>query len=165
MIQKLTDILSAYFKIGDSYHYTLGRDKEAFAIGTMGLDDFKEYTEETVEEIAAHLIENGVTVPRWIPVEERLPTEDDADERGCVSVIHINGSKNIWHWSCADSILVTHWMPLLKGPEKEGTKLPDGKTCADCAKVRWCYSVGGVNHKNTSCNWEPIRFKPKEVQE
>ena len=117
------------------------------------------------EDVAAHLIENGVTVPRWIPVEERLPTEDDADERGCVSVIHINGSKNIWHWSSADSILVTHWMPLLKGPEKEGTKLPDGKTCADCAKVRWCYSVGGVNHKNTSCNWEPIRFTPKEVQE
>ena len=165
MIRKLTDILSAYFKIGDSYHYTLGRDKEAFAIGTMGLDDFKEYTEETVEEIAAHLIENGVTVPRWIPVAERLPTEDDADERGCVLVQQGRGGKNIWQWDSVSSLFFTHWMPLPKSPEKEGTKLPDGKTCADCVRADWCYKVCGVNHKNTSCNWEPIRFESKGEQE
>ena len=130
------------------------------------MDDVKKLTpEETVKEIAAHLIASGVAVQRWIPVEERLPTEDDSNGHGNVLVLNPGRSANIWSWDSVHSPVVTHWMPLLKAPEDESTKLPDGKTCADCAKARWCYSVCGVNHKNTSCNWEPIRFKPKEVQE
>ena len=62
MRDKLIGLLSDYFGIGDSYHYTLNRVKEAFAIGTMGLDDFEEYSVETVEEIADYLIANGVTI-------------------------------------------------------------------------------------------------------
>lgn len=63
--EALTGILADYFGINNpdgSYHYTLGRDKEAFAIGTMDLDGFRVYDEDTVDEIAAHLIQNGVTV-------------------------------------------------------------------------------------------------------
>ena len=71
--KKLTELLADYFHIGDSYHYTLGRDKEAFGLGTMGTDDFQEYDDDTVAEIAEHLIDNGVTVQKWIPVSERLP--------------------------------------------------------------------------------------------
>lgn len=62
MREKLIELLSDYFAIGDSYHYTLNRVKEAFAIGTMGLDDFEEYSDETVEEIADYLIAHGVTI-------------------------------------------------------------------------------------------------------
>ena len=69
MLEKLIAVLSDCFNIGDSYHYTLSRGKEAFALGTTGLDDFREYSEEDVAEIAEHLIANGVTVAvsgRWI---------------------------------------------------------------------------------------------------
>lgn len=45
--EELVDLLSQYFGIGDSYHYVLNRVKEAFAAGTMGFDDFEEYSEET----------------------------------------------------------------------------------------------------------------------
>ena len=45
--EELVDLLSQYFGIGDSYHYILNRVKEAFAAGTMGFDDFEEYSDVT----------------------------------------------------------------------------------------------------------------------
>ena len=61
--ERLIEILSRYFQIGDSYAYNLTRDKTAFSVGTMSLDDFEEFDEVTVEDIADHLIANGVIVP------------------------------------------------------------------------------------------------------
>ena len=66
--EKLIELLANYFDIGDSYAYNLTRVKSAFACGTMGFDDFEEFDEETVEDIATHLIAHGVTVRergRW----------------------------------------------------------------------------------------------------
>lgn len=60
--EKLVELLANYFDIGDSYAYNLTRAKSAFACGTIGFDDFKEFDEETVEDIATHLIAHGVTV-------------------------------------------------------------------------------------------------------
>lgn len=74
--KKLTELLADYFHIGDSYHYTLGRDKEAFGIGTMGLDDFREYSEDDVAEIVEHLIAAGVTIPVRCKDCVREGTED-----------------------------------------------------------------------------------------
>lgn len=74
--EKLVELLSKYFNIGDSYAYNLTRVKSAFACGTVGLDDFEEFDDETVEDIASYLIDNGVTVQEWIPVTERLPERD-----------------------------------------------------------------------------------------
>ena len=59
---KLVELLAKYFDIGDSYSYNITRSKSAFACGTMGFDDFEEFDEETVADIADHLIANGVTV-------------------------------------------------------------------------------------------------------
>lgn len=101
MREKLVELLSKYFDIGDSYCYNLTRTKNAFACGTMGFDDFEEFDDETVADIADHLIANGVTfredvhwateqaykngyeagyadgeidfAPKWIPVTVRLP--------------------------------------------------------------------------------------------
>lgn len=84
--KELIDILCQYFGVGDSYHYVLNRVKEAFAIGTMGFDDFKEYDEETVSEIVDHLISNGVRLQRWIPVTERLPQNKNSFEEYIVRV-------------------------------------------------------------------------------
>ena len=76
--EKLVELLSKYFDIGDSYCYNLTRTKNAFACGTMGFDDFEEFDDETVADIADHLIAHGVTVQEWISVKaERKPNHGD----------------------------------------------------------------------------------------
>lgn len=62
MREKLIDILANYFRIGDSYHFILERTKEAFGVGTMTFEDFREYDEDDVAEIAEYLINNDVMV-------------------------------------------------------------------------------------------------------
>lgn len=74
--EKLVELLAKYFTIGDSYAYNLTRVKEAFAVGTVTIDDFVEFDDEVVADIADHLLANGVTVLEWIPVTERLPETD-----------------------------------------------------------------------------------------
>ncbi len=59
---KLIELLSQYFDIGDSYAYNLTRDKSAFGIGTMSLDDFEEFDSDTISDIADYLIEHGVVI-------------------------------------------------------------------------------------------------------
>ena len=61
--EELVELLNCYFTIGDSYAYNLTRVKEAFAIGTVELDDFVEFDEEITADIADFLLENGVIVP------------------------------------------------------------------------------------------------------
>lgn len=65
-----------------------------------------------------HLIANGVTIQKWIPVSERLPdeTKDEyvlvvCDYYGKVKV----ETRKMWHIDAC----VTHWMPL---PSTEGLK-------------------------------------------
>lgn len=63
MRERLIELLSRYFDIGDSYTYNLTRDKAGFAVGTVDLDDFEEYTDDDMTQLADHLIDNGVIVP------------------------------------------------------------------------------------------------------
>lgn len=65
--ERLIQLLSQYFDIGDSYTYNLTRVKSAFAVGTVDLDDFEEYTEDDVAKLADYLIENGAILPRPKP--------------------------------------------------------------------------------------------------
>jgi hypothetical protein len=39
--------------------------------------------------------------------------------------------------------------------------LPRGKTCSDCAHIRFCTGFIGDVAANTSCDWFPIRFVPR----
>lgn len=63
MRERLIQLLSRYFNISDSYTYNLTRVKSAFAVGTVDLDDFEEYTEDDVTNLADYLIENGAILP------------------------------------------------------------------------------------------------------
>ena len=73
------------------------------------------------EESADHLIANGVTIPEWIPVTERLP-----EKWQNVLVVRTDGafrldfvgSLDVWY----DDVNfvgypVTHWMPLPEPPK------------------------------------------------
>lgn len=45
-------LLMEYFRIGvDCYAYNLTRDKSAFECGTVKVDDFEEFDEETIDDI------------------------------------------------------------------------------------------------------------------
>ena len=72
-------------------------------------------------KVADNLIANGVTIQRWIPVTERLPTEEEADDDGFVFAYTIANKKIIARWTdvCRFSVLVTHWMPLPDPPKGE----------------------------------------------
>lgn len=76
--------------------------------------------------IADHLIANGMTIQRWIPVEERLPET-------FATVLIYNGNQvheailqkdRKWLAVFGDSLImassdVTHWMPLPEPPKEE----------------------------------------------
>lgn len=132
--EKLVELLAKYFDIGDSYCYNLTRTKNAFAYGTMGFNDFEEFDDETVDEIASHLIAHGVTfkdvpdtnVGEWISVKDRLPEENTEVLIYCktnrgkevffVDKIRYFRGLPIWQvWREK----VTHWMPLPKPPKGE----------------------------------------------
>ena len=90
-----------------------------------------------VSNTADHLIANGVTVQKWIPVTERLPESKE-------KILVYGGNIDIWHngvkqpmpsiftgymrgldegWFTWDSDYyisdVTHWMPLPEPPKGE----------------------------------------------
>ena len=98
----------------------------------------------TSEEIAEHLISNGVTVQEWVSVTERLPEEDGsylvttitfgnrqgvkmrwfAKDGEKIDEYDLAGQKDVWYlydsecgYVSIDS--VTHWMPLPEPPKGE----------------------------------------------
>ena len=83
--------------------------------------------------IADHLIANGVTVQKWIPVTERLPKSVANKvlafcEDGRVILAHYEDYRGVDLWYdlsrfSASSLMkaddVTHWMPLPEPPKGE----------------------------------------------
>lgn len=68
------------------------------------------------------LIANGVTIQKWIPVTERLPTEDDANETESILAINKDeGYVGRWIWDIVARYPTefTHWMPLPEPPKGE----------------------------------------------
>ena len=124
---KLVELLAEYFNIGDSYAYNLTKVKSAFACGTVGLDDFEEFDDEMVKDIASYLTDNGVTVQEWISVKDRLPEE----KVNCIVHYKHAYCDNDDYWAngfcCYDgekfqldpAYKVTHWMPLPTPPKGE----------------------------------------------
>lgn len=56
-IERVKEILDNYFDIAtDTYAYNLTRDKSGFDVGTVTLDDFEEFTEETTQDLAEYIL-------------------------------------------------------------------------------------------------------------
>ena len=70
--------------------------------------------------LAEHLISNGITVQKWIPVSERLPTEEDADAKGRVYAISEGAYPRMWQWSMVVMYpeCFTHWYKLPEPPKE-----------------------------------------------
>lgn len=91
---------------------------------------------DPTEAVADYLLDNGVTVQRWIPVTERLPDEAPNSEGGSSSeLVLVVVEDSLGSRFVADDITVhggewvnfqfpewevTHWMPLPQAPRKEG---------------------------------------------
>lgn len=43
--------------------------------------------------------------------------------------------------------------------------IPDGKTCSDCKRFDWCSLVYDVKAEDNHCDFEPVRFVPKPMEE
>lgn len=50
--EKIAEAISKHVSIEDTYTYDLKRTKSAFEVGTMSLEDFEEWTDENVEDLA-----------------------------------------------------------------------------------------------------------------
>ena len=80
---------------------------------------------DPTEAVADYLLDSGVTVQKWISVDERLPDDNDR-----VIAFRPNESETsaykycvMWGWSVKVSLKqhrgITHWMPIPKPPKGE----------------------------------------------
>ena len=61
--EKLKQKLMEYFSIDvDCYAYNLTRVKEARQYGTLDIDDFEEFTEETIDDIVEFVFKENSNV-------------------------------------------------------------------------------------------------------
>ena len=87
----------------------------------------KNFQRGFIGKIADHLIENGVTVQKWIPVRERFPSEKeycivhyvhtycDNDDYWAIGTSFFNGNQ----FQIGSAYKVTHWMPMPQPPKGE----------------------------------------------
>lgn len=88
-------------------------------------NDVAYWQDEHIGALADHLIANGVTIQRWIPVEERLPDEPMEYivmiSGGAASTTLLFDGK-LWFEEdedeCRTYYPVTHWIPLPQPPKE-----------------------------------------------
>ena len=97
------------------------REKLVELLDNAIIDSDDNYGFPNTNQVADHLISNGVTVQEWISVTERLPTIYDADDDNCVLAIHKATNKSYYHWrSVADNPFdFTYWTRTPQPPKGE----------------------------------------------
>ena len=100
---------------------------------------------DPTEAVADYLLDNGVTVQKWIPVTERLPEFQKGNVQKYLTIQEgFISNKPIYNvlwfgkkgWYRYDSEYgdvwvkdVTHWMPLPQAPKEEPTQNADRCVC------------------------------------
>lgn len=91
-------------------------DREKIADWIEDILDFLDW--DNAYDVADHLIANGVTVQRWIPVTERLPDRDSTVLAFYETMRDTSAAvQTAKGWNLRGT--ATHWMPLPE-PPKEG---------------------------------------------
>ena len=88
----------------------------------VNCEDIVRSWDGTYGEAADHLIANDVTVQKWISVKDRLPTEEDASERGWV-LAYSNDNRHIiadYKSVILFSHLISHWKVLTSPQPPKG---------------------------------------------
>lgn len=92
---------------------------ETYSEYNQGWNDACDYIQARLEQLP---IAKGVTIQRWIPVTERVPTEEDANPNESVLAINKDdGFARSWIWDIVARWPqeFTHWMPLPQPPKGE----------------------------------------------
>lgn len=55
--ETIAEVISQHIALEDTYTYELKRAKSSFEVGTMSLDDFEEWTEENVDDLAKSIVD------------------------------------------------------------------------------------------------------------
>lgn len=100
-----------------TYHYDIDPYWDMFNVPV--LDRAPVWDGHTPQQ-AIDRIANGVTVQEWIPVTERLPTIEDATEKGAVLAWEVSVKHwDIWAWDCVRDYpdRFVGWMPLPEPPK------------------------------------------------
>lgn len=110
-------------------HMTFPKTVDDFIKQYSFKDEKQEYTNGAelipvfrVKQMMEHYIANGVTVQQWIPVTEKLPTREDANETESILAIHkADGYVGRWIWDIVarHPKEFTHWMPLPQPPKED----------------------------------------------
>lgn len=79
-VERLASAIGRYFEVGDSDFYICTRDKSAFAVGTMKLEDFVEVDDEISSDMAEWLDKLGVFLPACKPGDKAYFIIKDTNE-------------------------------------------------------------------------------------
>ena len=55
--EKISEAISTHISLDDTYTYELTRVKTAFEVGTMSLEDFEEWSDENVNNLAESIVD------------------------------------------------------------------------------------------------------------
>ena len=55
--ETIAEVISKHVSLEDTYTYELKRAKAAFQVGTMSLEDFEEWTDENVDDLAKEIVD------------------------------------------------------------------------------------------------------------
>ncbi len=76
----------------------------------------------------------------WIPVSERLPTREDADDSWYVLWAHRDGAVGVWLWDARETTAAA-WAPV-----PPYTPPKPGPTNTECANILHYSALACMNH-------------------
>lgn len=98
-----------------------------------------------INMLTTELLANGVTIQRWIPVEERLPEQGErvlATDGGFVGEFYINSRGqwqryNVNNYTLLMALDILWWIPLPKPPKEEQNRARSDCDSSDICIECW----------------------------